>query len=215
MSSAIYYLKGQFAYLRTEPGPVFGLAGIKPSLSTIKADGGNMVKWKDKVILTNKIFKENDMSNEQLIPVLKELLEVKDFIVVTTEASDIVGHADGMVRFVNEKTVLINEYSSDKRAYKSFIPKFEQSIRDAGLKAIYLPYTSNNNDDVMDATGCYINYLQVAQNIFFPIFNQSEDEKAIEVIGSAFPGSNIVKIDCSELAKEGGVLNCISWNILK
>lgn len=65
----------------------------------------------------------------------------------------------------------------------------------------------------MQANGVYINFLQMKGKIFFPVFGLKEDEEAIKLISSYFPKSKIYPIDSNEIAKDGGVLNCISWNI--
>jgi len=48
-----------------------------------------------------------------------------------------------------------------------------------------------------------------------PQFGISADVKAYEILCSTFPGEKIVGIDCSTIAREGGVLNCITWSFLK
>jgi agmatine deiminase len=51
--------------------------------------------------------------------------------------------------------------------------------------------------------------------IFVPQFGFKEDESVIKILSSKFQKSKIVPVLCNEIAKEGGILNCISWNILK
>ncbi len=83
-------------------------------------DGGNVVKHKDKVILTSKVFKENpDYSELNLITKLKNQLQVKQIIIIPQEPKDFVGHADGMVRFIDTDTVLVNQYPQNK-TYQDF-----------------------------------------------------------------------------------------------
>ena len=53
--------------------------------------------------------------------------------------------------------------------------------------------------------------------ILFPQFGIDEDEQALAQIKEAFPEysskGHIETINCSEIIKQGGVLNCISWNV--
>jgi agmatine deiminase len=67
----------------------------------------------------------------------------------------------------------------------------------------------------LQANGIYINYLQMNQALFVPVFNQSEDEEALKKIRNLFPNTKVVPVESSEIAREGGILNCITWNILK
>lgn len=66
----------------------------------------------------------------------------------------------------------------------------------------------------MDATGVYINFLHMKGIIFLPVFGFPEDELAMVKLKSIFK-EKIVPVPSTEIAKQGGVLNCISWNISK
>lgn len=200
---------------RTDPSKVYNEMGIVPNIVNIVLDGGNVVKSKNKVIITTKVFKENPNYPEQnLITEIKNQLEVDQVIVIPQEPNDFVGHADSMVRFIDEETVLINQYPNN-RIYQDFGFALRWSLRNAGLNYIELPYTSWQNDDKYDATGCYINFLEVGKIIFYPVFAQHTDQLALIQLRNVFKDREIIDIDCCELAKRGGVLNCASWNILK
>lgn len=41
-----------------------------------------------------------------------------------------------------------------------------------------------------------------------------EDDKAIRILEQVFSGKTIATVDSNEIAKEGGILNCITWKIL-
>ncbi|EOR96412.1 hypothetical protein ADIARSV_0412 [Arcticibacter svalbardensis MN12-7] len=49
--------------------------------------------------------------------------------------------------------------------------------------------------------------------VIVPTFNIVEDDEAINQLKEVFPNDKILSTDSSEIAKEGGILNCISWNI--
>jgi agmatine deiminase len=40
-----------------------------------------------------------------------------------------------------------------------------------------------------------------------------KDDEVIKQLESISPGQTIATIDSSEIANEGGILNCITWNI--
>ena len=64
-----------------------------------------------------------------------------------------------------------------------------------------------------DLNWAYINFLQVGKNIIMPIFHIPEDEIAQQYIQTAFPDCNIRQIEMTEIAKKGGALHCLSWNV--
>ena len=61
----------------------------------------------------------------------------------------------------------------------------------------------------------YINFLQVGNLILVPQLGLEEDKQALEQIGNALPGCDVVGIPAIEAVRKGGALNCISWNIKK
>ena len=46
-----------------------------------------------------------------------------------------------------------------------------------------------------------------------PKFDIDEDAIALQYIQTAFPDCNIRQIEMKEIAKEGGALHCLSWNV--
>ena len=200
---------------KSDPAKVCDEIGIFPNRVNIVLDGGNIVKSKSKVILTTKVFKENPNYREHnLIAEIRSQLQVEQVIIIPQEPKDFVGHADGMVRFIDEETVLINQYPNNK-TYQDFGYCLRWSLRNAGLHYVELPYTSWQNEDENDATGCYINFLEVGKYIFYPVFAQHADQLALIQFQHVFKDREIIDINCQGLAKRGGVLNCASWNILK
>jgi len=109
---------------------------------------------------------------------------------------------------------LINSYPKDK-TYEDFAYSLRWSLRNAGLHYVEFPYTSWNNEDENDASGCYINFLEVGNYIFYPVFADHSDQLALIQLQKVFKDRHFIDIDCRDLAKFGGVLNCATWNILR
>ncbi len=181
--------------------------------SNLIIDGGNIVKHNNKVVMCDKVFKENEHINPALlIKDLENILEVDKIIFIPTDRNDEIGHADGMIRFYNDDTVFINNYSTDEKELEL---KLKLALHNANLKYIEIPYNLSKNKTYLQANGIYINYLQMQDFIMLPTFNLNEDEIAFKQFKELFPASNIVTIDSNDIANEGGVLNCITWTIYK
>ena len=196
---------------KSNPDTICRAIGISTTPSKIKLDGGNIVHWKNRIIMTDRIFEENpEYSQNQLLDNIIKELEINDIVLIPEQPGDFTGHADGLIRFIDEKTVVINDLSQEKKQFKN---AFEIAIHNAGFEAIVLPYNPYNNKNNTDGKGCYINYLQMKDIIIFPIYGMKEDDEAFKQIQSIYPGYTIATINCKDIAKEGGVLNCISWNI--
>lgn len=184
------------------------LISIPTSDTNIILDGGNVVNHEDTVIMCDKIFKENQhLEHAELISQLYSLLEVSRIIFIPLQKEDYIGHADGMVRFLDEKTVLVNDYSHE--------PQFKEALLKpllaAGLECIFVPYNPYGNKSYLDASGTYINYLQMKDVVVVPTFGLEEDFKVLRLFEELF--INVAYLECNDLAKKGGILNCISWNL--
>ena len=184
---------------------------IKPQKSEIKLDGGNVVRTKDKVIMCDRVFVENPIiGRNDLIRELENIFEVDKLIFIPTDPFDFTGHADGILRFYDNYTVLMNEYLGDD---KEFELKVQLTLKKEGLDYIKIPFNVYDNINDEQANGEYINFLQMKQAIIIPTFGFKEDEIAIRQFEDLFPGQKIATIISNEIADEGGVLKCISWNI--
>lgn len=185
---------------------------LKTKKSELVVDGGNIVRHHDTVIMCDKVFHENHkIPDRDIIKQLKELFEVDRLFFVPWDTDDFIGHADGMVRFVNSDTVLINDYVKEKPEYHKSL---RMSLHNAGLNWIELPYNHPFDPTYTSARGLYLNYLHMEQAIIMPTYKSKFDDKAQKVLEEVFKGQRIETIESSEIAKEGGVLNCITWNIL-
>jgi len=186
---------------------------LLPKKSNIVVDGGNVTRTTDKVIMCDKIFTENpNIKEKNLIRELQELFQVDKLIFIPTHPIDFTGHADGMVRFYDSNTVLINDYS---RETMEFQLKFRLALHNAGLNYIEIPYNPYDNKKNGHANGEYINFLQMQQAIIIPTFGIKEDDVVIKQFEQLFTGQRIATVDGNDLAFDGGVLNCITWNIYK
>jgi agmatine deiminase len=212
------YLKG-LPEIRTDNKLVCSENGISYKYSLLVIDGGNVVRFGSKAILTDRVFIDNNVSigNVKLMNQLEKLLKAQ-LIIIPTEDDDVIGHADGMVRFLNQNTILVNDYSKTKTS-KKFKNKLFSILEQNQLEINLIPYfpdekwIQKNKYDVAPAFGVYINYLQVGETIFLPQFNNQEhNHLATEQFERFF--KTIVKINCQELALGGGLLNCISWNTI-
>ncbi len=208
------YLTGKYRHLRAD-------GQIGPSMpflrncgrSTIVLDGGNIVRWKDAAILTEKLYAENPRrGRKELGDEVCQALGVRRVIITPVEPGDVVGHSDGIVRFVNGGMVLVNDYENVDENYRDVL---HQSLSEAGLSFVEIPYEPiiGPPGGIPSAVGNYLNFLHVGQLIIMPTYGKAADEEAREVLRRSFPGLHLVSLDALELSAEGGVFNCITWTV--
>lgn len=187
--------------------------GIKTTPSNLVLDGGNITRYGNKVIMTERVIKENSKYDRNtLLYKLHELLEVDKIFIIPEQPNDFTGHSDGMVRFVDDETIIVNDYKSENCSFRK---AFDRAIQNTGLQYEIIPYNPYKNATYAEANGDYINYLQMENVVIVPVFGLEEDEQAIRQFEKIFAGQLLVTLPSNEIANAGGVLNCITWNILK
>lgn len=207
-------------YLRTKSGlktisdvdAICNQIGIETIKSDIVLDGGNVIRATDKVIMTERVFKENpSFTKLELIRKLQTILQIDTLIFIPEQPYDFTGHADGLVRFLDDETLIINTFGEGES--KRFVESFKSAISKTGLDYVCIPYNpySNKGDS---AKGCYINYLQMHNTVIVPIFGIKEDDEVFKQFEKLFQGQTVATINGNEIAKKGGILNCITWNVV-
>lgn len=206
------YLKSDLN-LQSNPRTILKSNGLHAEYSNINLDGGNVIKWTDKAILTTRIFKENPTLSSTQITKELEWLFKSDIFFIPDITEDMTGHSDGHLRFIDSKTVLVNELKDE---FKYWRDGFLKMVKQADLDFVEIPWFENKDNKHKDsAIGGYVNYLEIDNLILFPIFgiNGDKDNQAISVIKSTFPDRIIEPVNVNEIAKDGGLLNCITWTI--
>jgi agmatine deiminase len=185
-------------------------------------DGGNVVKSLTKAILTEKVISDNKKrhSEKVTLEILRKALQVEEVFIIPKQPDDWSGHADGMLRFYDENTLLVNDF---RQASPSWRKRMESALKKTGLKIEEFPYRHSerrNDDGEYTAHGCYINFAQIGNTILFPQFGNefaNFDAQALKRVKELYKGPdfNIYPIEVDLLPSEGGVLNCCTWNIRK
>lgn len=209
-----YLQEKKYRKLKTYPDLVCDKIGVATVKTDLILDGGNIIKWKNKVILTDKIIPENSAKylKAEILNKLRNLFEVDSIILVPWIQKEKFGHADGMIRFIDEQHVLVDGYYI--MSHKDFKSKFYTILKDKNLAP--KEFLFNVPKQSIKNWG-YLNFLQMKELLLFPQFDIEEDQQALQQIKQAFPDyaakGQIETINCNESIKDGGVLNCISWNI--
>jgi agmatine deiminase len=201
---------------QSDPKEVCEANGIEPKLSKINLDGGNVVNWSDRAIITDRVFDENPeyTNRTKLISEIEKLLGV-EIIVIPQINSDMTGHADGLVRFVNNRTILGNDKEQGYHYWKNGINRV---LKEHGLDYIDIPFCEYKNRKYPDnAIGCYLNFLEVENLILLPIFEieGNRDDDVWKLFKQIYSDRTIETINFNEIGIFGGLLNCTTWTIIE
>lgn len=207
------YLRGWKRYSRliSDPAEVCRANGICADgvIGSICIDGGNVVHGGRKVIMTAKVFEENP---ETTVLELARLLEARfgaRLIILPWDPNEMFGHADGIVRFVDDDTVIMTNYRQfDARMAGRF-----RTILKAHFRTVHeLSYDVKH---LSPHSWAYINWLQTDKVLILPSFGIPEDEQAFRQIEHWMPAyrGRIEMADATDLIPSGGCLNCATWSI--
>jgi len=172
-------------------------------------DGGNVVKFDDCVIMTDKVLIENKAKDaDNFRWDLERIFECRVHF-IPWDRYEMFGHADGMVRAIGHRNVLLNNYIDfDKDLRK----RLRDCLMAQGFNVEELHYDMPRPSKFSWA---YLNFLQVNNRIFVPELGLDEDGKAVEQIQGFYPNHKVILVPhCQELVRDGGALNCVTWNIL-
>lgn len=204
------YLTG-FDHLRTPEGVSDALPFLSSRRrSDLVLDGGNVVASGPAVILTDKVYRDNPgRPRQEVRSLLRQLLHAEVCVLIPKEAGDPVGHADGVVRFIDERTVVMNDYADVDPAYGARV----KTVLDRQVLHVeLLPYSLDPTvvDGIPSAVGNYVNYLRLGNLVVVPAYGTSSDAEAAAVMSRVLPDCRVESVDCYGLARRGGVLNCIA-----
>jgi hypothetical protein len=198
------------------------LPSLKPS--GIRLDGGNVVRFGGKVVMTDIIFRHNQAwPKVKLLQRLEQLLE-GEITMVPVEPGDDIGHTDGICHFTPQGHLLVNDYSMcGTRVSDRYYTRLSKALNN--FCCIPFPYAYAkrpkltekqfrakfpNADTFNSGFGYYINFLRFQNMLLLPQFDIEEDEQALRIAAAEFPGHTIEPVRCAELSMHGGLLNCIA-----
>jgi agmatine deiminase len=199
-----------------------------PKLSGIFLDGGNVEQNDTTALMTEIVFRNNpDIAKDGLIQLLQDMFQ-KKIVFIPVEPGDDLGHIDGIARFIDDKTVFINDYRVwDNQTWVSYAERLEKVLTGNGINFVRFPWVYKKMpimtqrefrekypyaDDFNPGFGYYINYFHSGDTIFVPHFDIEEDRAAMMILAEHFPQHSIVPVDCRDLSMLGGLCNCVTWN---
>jgi len=126
------------------------------------------------------------------------------------------GHVDGVATFAGPHLV-IAAYTKDPtdpnfKALNDNIGRLESSTDAKGrsIEVVRLVQPRPREVEGIPITPGYTNHYIANGGVIVPIYGISEDKIALETLRSAYPGREIVGVDCSYIEIGGGAVHCIT-----
>ena len=184
--------------------------GVTVPSSDLVLDGGNVVhNGAGYAIVTDRVLDDNPRWTQAEIEAeLIEKLNLTTLAIIPQYPDDTTGHSDGLVMWVDETTLMINE---DGSAYQAALQaQLETSFPDATIIALPIDYTPEEFDGFGSACGLHVNSLVTDDLIILPTYGQANDQVVYNII-AANTTKTIVPIDASAVCFMGGSVRCLTW----
>ena len=201
-------LKGEYVFCRN-----FILEG-----GSIESDGkGSLLTTEQCLLAKNR----NEMNRQEVEDFLKETFNLKQVLWLKhgyLAGDDTDSHVDTLARFCPDDTIVYVKCTNEKDEHYKELAMMEEELKafrtlnGRPYRLLPLPMASAVYDEEhhrLPAT--YANFLIMNEAVLYPTYADFvNDMCAKEVLAEAFPGREIVGIDCTALIKQHGSLHCVT-----
>jgi agmatine deiminase len=181
-------------------------------------DGGNLVTNGSKGFISTRLFKHNPKkSPDDILRIIRSELGISPVWVELPE-QDKLAHTDGYITFISPNQALVSTYPpawgrlfpEDQRCVDALARQVEQM----GIKVervMEYPEPGVGKSGVDSAEGIYVNLLQLNGTWLVPTYGRLGEDELLAQLQRLNPHGSVVPLDCTQLAKMGGVLHCITF----
>ncbi|MGM0988592.1 MAG: agmatine deiminase family protein [Pseudomonadota bacterium] len=137
------------------------------------------------------------------------------------EGDDTDSHVDTLVRFCDPGTLAYVRCNDPDDPHYPALAALEAELhalrRDGGepYRLVALPWPRPCHDPVdghrLPAT--YANFLIINGAVLVPSYGDAADSRALAALGEAFPGRDIIPIDCLSVIRQHGSLHCLTMQL--
>jgi agmatine deiminase len=126
------------------------------------------------------------------------------------------GHIDELAKFVAPQSIVCAYEDDPADPNFQILEKNYQVLKNSAdafgkpFEVIKLPMSHIVYDDGNKAPVSYANFYIGNKVVLASIFNDPNDQKALDIIQSCFPNRKVVGIDCSEIIYGGGAIHCMT-----
>ncbi len=189
---------------------------------SIESDGnGTLLTTSDCLLNPNR---NPHLGREQLAEQLTELFGTAHILWLDhgwLAGDDTDSHIDTLARLCPEDTIVYVRCDDPADEHFPALQSMQEQLRSFTTRAgkpyrlLPLPWPAACFDDGERLPATYANFLVINQLVLVPTYADPADSEALAVVAQAFPGYEIIGIDCRTLIRQHGSLHCITMQIPK
>ncbi len=188
---------------------------IERATTNFLLDGGNLVdNYSGKVITTTRFMEDNNLTYEEAKQELQNLLGATEVAIIEPD-EEVLAHSDGMVSWIDENVLLINDYSDYPFFRNMVMNELKSAFPTSTIIEVPVQYTTNPPgewDGFESACGVNINSTVTFNNIYVPTFGMSHDQQVIDIIKQN-TSKNVIEINAEGVCSMGGSVRCLTWQL--
>lgn len=190
-----------------------GSVGVDVVESDFLNDGGNYVDdYAGNVVLSRKFLRDNRLGEGDAREIIKRTTGVNHVAFIEADEQGGLEHADGVVAFIGENTLVINSYPEDRQYAQDLRADLEAGLPGVVIHEIVTPYDGSQIYDQRfgSACGLYTNMLVTPSRIYLPQFGIPEDAQAMQSVQS-WSDREVIPVQSGNVCQMGGGVRCMSW----
>lgn len=185
---------------------------------SIESDGmGTLLTTSECLLSPNRNGQMNKVEIEEYLKSVFHLQQVLWLDHGYLAGDDTDSHIDTLVRLCPADTIVYVQCEDEKdEHYKSLHAMEEQlktfrTLAGESYRLLALPMADEVQEEGERLPATYANFLILNDAVLYPTYDQPEkDKRAEEVLQEAFPGYDIIGIDCRALIRQHGSLHCVT-----
>lgn len=180
-------------------------------------DGWNIVdNYDGKIITTTRFLKDNFLSYDKWVEVLKEVLWATHVAILEPD-DEVLAHADGMVAWIDDNVLAVNDYSAeDPEFHKIMIEELEYAFPDTKIVTVPVEFDENGGIDTTKGIGsaCWVNLNLVStySTLYVPTFGNNYEQEVLDIIKKN-TSKEVIAIDAQGVCKFWGSVRCTAWQL--
>ncbi|WP_110649213.1 agmatine deiminase family protein [Salinicola peritrichatus] len=137
------------------------------------------------------------------------------------EGDDTDSHIDTLARFCDPATIAYVRCDDPQDSHYEALAAMERELkalrREDGspyrLLALPWPKACFDPDDGHRLPATYANFLIINGAVLVPTYGDAADFRALQVLSDAFPGRDVIPIDCRAVIRQHGSLHCLTMQL--